>query len=195
MNLGGIPTREREVYFHGGEKYRAFTVPFIELSIDFAKVEPEQLLAEISDEDKIGLATKIAEYKQVECYNCLYAIGPVAGYPMKIGITDRIKSRLSSIQTGSWQELKLFGLLWGPGPSAYCTEQRVLSDAKRTGLHERGEWIATTPVSLIDMVIDAAKAVREPLMTSAMAIENKGRMMLAMDANIPRSQKIQCKQA
>lgn len=195
INLGGIPTREREVYFHGGSKWAAFAIPFVELSIDFTKVSPEQLLTEISDEDKIDLAVRTAEYKQVECYGSLYVIGPTSGYPMKIGITDRIKHRLSSIQSGSWQEIKLFALLWGPGPAAFLTEQRVLADAKRTGIHERGEWIATTPTSLIDMVIDAALVVREPLMTSAMALENKGRMMRAVDANQPGQKKLQYKQA
>lgn len=184
IDLGDIVTLQREVTFRGGAKWDTLAIPFLELSIDFSNATPEGLLAEAGDLDKIELASKVSEYKQVECYNCLYIVGPVAGFPMKIGITDRIKHRLSNLQSSSWQELRLYALLWGPGSAAFSVEQRVMADAKRTGIHERGEWIATTPASLMDMVIDAARVERQPLMTSAMAIENKGRMMVAQDAAV-----------
>lgn len=184
VDLGAIVTLQREVTFRGGGKWFTLSIPFLELSIDFAKATPEALLAEAGDLDKIELASRVSEYKQVECYNCLYVIGPVAGFPMKIGITDRIKQRLSNLQSSSWQELRLYALLWGPGAAAFRVEQRVIADAKRTGIHERGEWVSTTPASIMDMVIDAARVERQPLMTSAMAIENKGRMMVAQDAAV-----------
>ena len=181
INLGTVPVVERMGCWRGGNKVATYSLSVKEVAVDLETATAESLFAEAADRDKTELALKTADLTCIDRLMGLYLIGPESGYPVKIGISDTVKARLSALQTGSWEKVKLHALLWLFGYDAYGVEQAVLKEAKRIGCHERGEWLSLTPVSAMDMVIDAARAEGVRVFTSAMAVENQGRALMHLD--------------
>jgi hypothetical protein len=67
----------------------------------------------------------------------VYLIGPDEG-PFKVGFASNIATRLSSLQIGCWEELKIHHTVSVPAPLAERIEKSVHHIFK--GAHIRGEW-------------------------------------------------------
>ncbi len=184
VDLGGIVPLLTPVQRSGGTRLHSHTLDIAELSIDLSANSPEAVLREAGNSDKNEIARDVSGYVSVERYCALYLVGPVCGFPVKIGITDDPRSRLSSLQTGNHEKIIAHAIFWTTLGGAFAIEQKVIKTAKAADMHERGEWLTATPSTAVDMVMEAAAQERVSLFTSAMAIENRGRMMRALDKAI-----------
>lgn len=75
-------------------------------------------------------------------YCGIYAIGQkTSGWPIKVGISTNAQSRLSSIQTGVWSKLQVFGYwLCEDSKAARTVEQATHALLRRDKLEMNGEW-------------------------------------------------------
>jgi hypothetical protein len=82
-------------------------------------------------------------------FACVYAIGPEAGGPIKVGWTQNPKMRFAQLQNAHWKPLKIHEITWTVGrPLAIRLEGAVHKILKDAGRHLRGEWF-DVPVDLM----------------------------------------------
>jgi len=159
-------------------------VSFVERRIDIKKASAEQVAAAITDPLTIRCATNAAQDRDTNFYESIYCIGPEDGFPLKVGIAGSAEMRISALQTGNWQKLRLHGLLFSDAGDALAIEQLVHKKAKKANIAERGEWIWASLVSAVDLIMEAANDLDHKLMTPAMAFYNQGMAMRARDKAI-----------
>lgn len=86
----------------------------------------------------------------------VYAIGLVAGSPIKIGFSRRPVGRLVELQLSSPRELRFHLVCWvADKKEAVALEQRCHQRLRAEGRHLRGEWFDLTPLE-VAKAIDGA---------------------------------------
>jgi hypothetical protein len=69
----------------------------------------------------------------------VYVIGPIEGFPSKVGVAKRLNDRLCGIQTGNWVELIVHHVFMCHSKStAFSLE--ALCKKRHSDLIIRGEW-------------------------------------------------------
>src|SRR5512139_3951506 len=69
----------------------------------------------------------------------VYIIGPVSGYPVKIGVAEKPTKRLLGVQVGCWEELMIHGIYKANNRGdAYRLEK--LSHKRLSDRRMIGEW-------------------------------------------------------
>ena len=187
INLGDVPSEETVARGRGGKDRREPVFYFNQVSLCH-RCDPSKLLAEVGCPDKIELARKASAVKTIDRLIGLYLLGPLCGFPVKVGIATDPIVRLSALQSGSYEDMTLHAVLWSLKYPEI--EMAVLNEAKRIGIHERGEWIAASPRSSLEMVLDAAELEGAVLFTSAMYVENTGRALVALDAALAEERRL-----
>ena len=74
----------------------------------------------------------------------IYIIGPVEGYPVKIGIAKNVGQRLKTFQTANWVKLKVhYKVRAKSRADAFILETKAHRALKRKKIREGGdEWFA-----------------------------------------------------
>jgi hypothetical protein len=81
----------------------------------------------------------------------VYIIGPVAGYPVKIGVAEKPTKRLAGIQTHCWEELTIHGLYKAHNRGdAYRLEK--LSHKRLGDKRLVGEWFNIFAVDAVELI-------------------------------------------
>lgn len=70
---------------------------------------------------------------------CVYIACPAEKKPVKVGRAADIYARLVGIQTGNWQELFVFEVLWFPGPPVAARIENTFHD-RNSARQLVGEW-------------------------------------------------------
>ena len=123
---------------------------------------------EVIDWEKPEIAPPYSDFTgfpSVTWYRRLYAtavyvIGPHNGDHCKIGMSVSPVVRLSELQIGSWDRLKVHFALFIYDDRAYEVEQAALSLAGFRGAEIRGEWVGMKPIDAFRMVLDAAEIAK-----------------------------------
>lgn len=69
----------------------------------------------------------------------VYVIGPVQGWPCKVGIAANVQDRLMGIQTGSWEKLYIHEVFWAVSKSEALKIEKLCK--RRLQQHcLSGEW-------------------------------------------------------
>ena len=92
-------------------------------------------------------------------YSHIYAIGPKDGGNIKFGQALNVKSRLSSIQTGSPVRLKLYGTVYVPSDAEFAIHEHLARD------RSHGEWFYPTVETMKLVALIAAGNGAELLRT------------------------------
>ena len=78
--------------------------------------------------------------KEVGAY-CIYVIGPIETGPMKIGYAFDVVQRFAHVQTGNWERLFIYHVLWCPGkPIAIRVENEIHAILQQAKRKISGEW-------------------------------------------------------
>lgn len=181
VDIGAIPVKEAQTRCNGGCNWGNFTFYIDQLRVDLDACSPRSLLSEAGDLKKTILARKASKYLDVQNYPAVYVIGPMSGFPVKVGIGEDPLTRLAGMQVGNHERLTAHAVFWTA--DAPYIERAVHKEAKRIGIHEHGEWIAATPLTAVEMIMEAAKGLSVDLFTSGIYVENRGRMMVALEAS------------
>lgn len=181
VDIGTIPVKEAQTRCNGGCNWGNFIFHIDQLRVDLDACSPRSLLSEAGDLKKTILARKASKYLDVQNYTALYVVGPMSGFPVKVGIAEDPITRLAGMQVGNHERLIAHAVFW-TADAAYV-EHAVQKAAKRIGIHEHGEWIAATPLTAVEMIMEAAKDLSVDLFTSGIYVENRGRMMIALEAS------------
>lgn len=108
-----------------------------------------------------------ADWKKVGLPYCtIYVIGPIDGWPCKIGISTCALRRINSLQTSVWKQLEVKWCAWAPTVNAArkveAQAHRTLTDMAKW-LH--GEWFDLRPDKAIELVQFEAELLGVPIET------------------------------
>lgn len=174
------PFVEHHKEVHAARRYGSVPVSFLERTLDLRKATARIVSVAAFHKRNIDMATMVMQNRDNNSYSLIYFVGPEEGFPIKIGVSDKPWTRLSGLQTGNWQKLVMHGALWTNGVSS-IVEKAAHRIARKAGILERGEWVWSGIETAIDMVLEAAVATEQKLLTPAMVIHNQGMAMLARD--------------
>lgn len=79
-------------------------------------------------------------------FACVYAVGPIAGRPLRISWAKQLRDKLVELQPGCWKELKAHEVLWTAGDMLairLLNEATALLDKAKRRL--AGDWFDVTP--------------------------------------------------
>jgi hypothetical protein len=105
-------------------------------------------------------------------FSCIYAVGPQAGQPLKIGFGHDPQRRLSDLQAGNWVELFIHFHVWAIDNAlarrveAAC--HRLLEKAEKCLC---GGWFDITPEWAQKVIWFAAQEQNIPLYTNQQVID------------------------
>lgn len=81
----------------------------------------------------------------------VYVIGPLAGYPVKIGVAEKPTKRLAGIQAHCWEELMIHSLYQANNRgNAYRLEK--LAHKRLADSHMIGEWFNVFAADAVEIV-------------------------------------------
>lgn len=70
---------------------------------------------------------------------CVYVVGPITGFPCKVGVAGNLKKRVDTLQTGHWEELSIHHAVMVRSKSlAFKVEKLAMNRLKDHRI--RGEW-------------------------------------------------------
>ncbi|WP_298962322.1 hypothetical protein [uncultured Methylobacterium sp.] len=99
-------------------------------------------------------------------FACVYAVGPLAGRPMRIGWTSSPSGRFSNLQSSHWKEMKIHDIVWTPGkPLAQRLDEEVNRLLTQAGRHLRGDWFDVTPEMIVPTLQVATDNLKIPTFT------------------------------
>jgi hypothetical protein len=92
----------------------------------------------------------------------VYAIGPKARAPLKIGYSNNVPVRLTELQEGHWEELFIHLTIWVPdNRAAQRLEKRIHAELASRRRH--GTWFGVDPGEALSAIEAAAKSEHIPI--------------------------------
>jgi hypothetical protein len=89
-------------------------------------------------------------------YEYVYIVADDTAGQFKIGMTRSPKSRLSALQTGSTNNLRIVGLVIIGGQNGRNLERSLHAEYKRRQAHVKGEWFTGDPIKELPFIRDFA---------------------------------------
>lgn len=89
----------------------------------------------------------------------VYVICPDTESVCKIGMSTFVGGRLSGLQTGSWDELRLAAVVGVISGSMSVLERATHAILTDGGKHRRGEWFNVDEVEAVETIILAARSL------------------------------------
>ena len=93
----------------------------------------------------------------------VYVIGPLAGFPSKVGIAVDIKKRLESLQCSNWERLYVHEVFWVASKSSALKVEK-LCKRRLKEFNIRGEWFnvfSDDMVKELEEIVDSLKKNNE----------------------------------
>jgi hypothetical protein len=99
-------------------------------------------------------------------FACVYAVGPLAGRPIRIGWTSTPSGRFSDLQSSHWRELKIHDIMWTAGsPLAKRIEKEAHRILDSRNKRMRGSWFDITVDLAVPTLQVAADNLKIPTFT------------------------------
>jgi len=90
----------------------------------------------------------------------IYVLGPIEGFPSKVGIAADVKKRLCTIQISCWEKLYIHEIFWAASKSD-ALKCELLCKRRLKDRHLNGEWFNVFADDMIKELDEIVKAARK----------------------------------